>query len=178
MNKNFGFDKKYERSLVLGIHKDWKSYNSGSIFIQKRERGKRGVYCFGSSFFSGLAGFTYVIAMISTPRAVTGAVYWVSMERHFTGQVSTHELQTIHRSRSICHVFASLLMRIACAGHFRWHVPQEIQRLSSIVTCPREIGVFFAACAGYRIVAGGWTKVLSAVLTISKNAMVLTAPCS
>src|SRR5512138_175883 len=132
----------------------------------------------GSSFFSGLGGFTYVIATSSMPRAVTGAEYCVSMKRHFTGQVSTHELQTTHRSRSICHVFASRATTIACAGHFRWQVPQEMQRLSSIVTCPREIGVFFAAATGYRIVAGFCRTVLSAVPTISKNAMILTAPCS
>ena len=98
----------------------------------------------GSSFFSGLAGFTYVIVTISTLRAVTGAVYWVSMKRHLTGHVSTHELQTTQRSRSICQVFASLLITIACAGHFRWQVPQEMQLLSSMMTCPRESGVFFA----------------------------------
>jgi len=103
---------------------------------------------------AGFGGLTYVIVTISTDFFVTGAVYWVSITRHFTGQVSTQELQTIHRNRSICHVFASLFNRIACEGHFRWHIPQEMHRLASTITCPREIGVFFAGWNGYRMVGG------------------------
>jgi len=122
-------------------------------------------------------GFTYVMVTISTPQLTAGAVYWGSMVRHFTGHVSTQELQTTQRKRSICQVFSSFCNKIACDGHFLWQVPQEIHRLSSMITCPRVSGVFFAGSAGYRIVAGRWRTVLNAVFAISKNAMVrITSP--
>lgn len=50
--------------------------------------------------------------------SITWVEYRVSMKRHFTGQVSIHELQTTQRSRSIWQVFASLLMTIALTGIF------------------------------------------------------------
>ena len=132
-----------------------------------------------SPFSAVFTGFTYVIVTISTPRLTTGAVYWVSMKRHFTGHVSTHELQTTQRSRSICQVFSSLFNKIACAGHFLWHVPQEMHLLSSMVTCPLVRRVFFAGSAGYRIVAGRDRTVLNAVFAISKNAIDrITSPCN
>ena len=96
--------------------------------------------------------------------------YCVSMKRQVTGQTSTHARQTTHRSLSICHVFASRSTTIACEGQILWHDPQEIHRLSSIVTCPRDRAVFFADSAGYFIVAGRWISVFIAVFAISKNA--------
>jgi hypothetical protein len=70
------------------------------------------------------------------------------MERHFWGQVSTQELQTMQRKRSICQVFATLSSTMAWAGHFRWQMLQEMHLLPSKTTCPREIGVLFAASTG------------------------------
>ena len=112
-------------------------------------------YTAASSFFSGFGGFTYVMVTVSTLRTVTGAEYWVSMNRHFTGQVSTHELHTTHRSRSICQVFASLSTTSACDGHFRWQVPQEIHLLSSMVMCPLLRGSFWRALPGRGSLPGG-----------------------
>jgi hypothetical protein len=38
---------------------------------------------------------------------------------------------------------------IACVGHLRWQDRQVIHLAGSMVTWPRERGVFFAGLAGY-----------------------------
>ena len=111
---------------------------------------------------------------LSVTFSVFGVVYSGFMVRHFFGQFSTHELHWMHCILWISQVRASLSTVIALAGHFFWQIPQAIQELTSISTCPLVTGVHSLGTTGYMRVAGFLNKLLKSNLLILNVAMTLT----
>jgi hypothetical protein len=66
----------------------------------------------------------------------TGGKYTLYMDRHCTGQTSTHRLQVQHFKLSIRHSLSSLLTARALVGQFFSQSRQKIQRLMSFSTLP------------------------------------------
>jgi hypothetical protein len=102
---------------------------------------------------------------------MVGAVYRVSIRRHFTGQTSTQALHVQQRRRSMFHSFCGLVTMMASVGQRFAHAPQKMQMSISFSMCPRLADAWCAAfCrAGYSRVAGREKRFLSVMRVIPKT---------